>query len=36
MSKEDAVEYFEFNIVGAWMGPGTPAFFYGKEESDTC
>ena len=33
MSKEDAVEYFEFNVVGAWMGPGTPAFFYGKEES---
>jgi len=24
MSYEDAVEHFEFNIVGAWMGPHTP------------
>lgn len=27
MSYEEAVEYFEFNILGAWMGEGTPAFF---------
>lgn len=24
MSYEDAVEYFEFNVVGAWAGPNTP------------
>lgn len=21
---EEAVEYYEFNIIGAWVGPGTP------------
>ena len=27
MDYEDAVEYFDFNIKGAWMGEGTPCFF---------
>jgi hypothetical protein len=27
MSREDAVEFFEFNISGAFTGPGLPAFF---------
>lgn len=31
MSWEDAVEYFEFNIVGAWHGDETPAFLYRKD-----
>lgn len=26
LSEEDAEEHFGFNIVGAWMGEGTPAF----------
>lgn len=26
MSYEDAEEYFEFNVSGAWMGPNTPIF----------
>jgi hypothetical protein len=26
MSYEDAMEYFEFNTIGAWVGEGTPAF----------
>ena len=26
MEYEDAVEYMEFNVTGAWMGKGTPAF----------
>jgi len=26
MSYEDAVGYFEFNVVGAWFGEGTPIF----------
>jgi len=26
MSYEEAVEFFEFNTIGAWMGDGTPAF----------
>lgn len=24
MSREDAEEFFEFNIAGAWVGEGTP------------
>lgn len=28
MSYDEAVEYFEFNQVGSWLGPKTPAFFY--------
>lgn len=26
MSREDAEEHFSFNVVGAWVGEGTPAF----------
>jgi hypothetical protein len=26
MSEEEAIEYFEFNVVGAYVGPKTPAF----------
>ena len=26
MTMEDAVEHFEFNVIGAWVGDGTPAF----------
>lgn len=26
MTLEDAREHYEFNIVGAWMGKGTPIF----------
>jgi hypothetical protein len=28
MSIEEAWEYFNFNIVGAWVGEFTPAFAY--------
>lgn len=28
MSYEDAVEYMEFNVTSAYMGEGTPSFFY--------
>jgi hypothetical protein len=24
MSHEDAIEWMEFNVVGAWLGEGTP------------
>jgi len=30
----DAVEYFEFNILGAYVGKGTPVFMYPYEEDD--
>ena len=26
MDYESAIEYFEFNIVGAWLGDNTPTF----------
>jgi hypothetical protein len=26
MSEDEAREFFEFNVVGAWMGPHTPVF----------
>ena len=27
MTMEEAVEYFDFNIAGAYMGRGTPVFY---------
>jgi hypothetical protein len=27
MTYDEAVEFFEFNILGAWVGDQTPAFF---------
>lgn len=26
MSYQDAVEYFEFNVLNSWLGDGTPIF----------
>ena len=26
MSRDEAIEFWEFNQVGAWVGPHTPAF----------
>ena len=26
MTDAEAVEYFEFNTIGSWMGEGTPIF----------
>jgi len=26
MTQEDAIEYFDFNVTGAWVGESTPAF----------
>ena len=31
MSLEEAVEYFEFNIAGAWVGESTPFFMQRME-----
>ncbi len=32
MTYEEAVEYFDFNIIGAGMGEFTPVFIYTNEE----
>jgi hypothetical protein len=26
MTEDEAEEYFEFNVIGAWVGHGTPVF----------
>ena len=26
LTEDEAIEYFEYNIIGAWMGEMTPAF----------
>jgi hypothetical protein len=31
MTYEEAVEYFEFNIAGAWVGESTPFFMQRME-----
>ena len=32
MSFDEATEYFDFNILGAWMGDGTPCFSLSRGE----
>jgi hypothetical protein len=34
MTYEEAVEYHEFNQVGAWVGPRTPVFLYKPEDTE--
>ena len=34
MSEDEAIEYFEYNQVGAWVGEGTPAFLMSKTLED--
>ena len=29
MTEEEAIEFFDFNIKGAWVGPKTPIFVEG-------
>jgi len=34
MDYEEAIEYFEFNILGGWHGEGTPCFVFTDEKED--
>lgn len=34
MTEEEAIEYFEFNQYGAYMGPSTPIFIYPLSEEE--
>lgn len=34
MSYEDAVEYFEFNVQGAWVGETTPIWVWSSTAED--
>ena len=31
MNSDEALEYFDFNVAGAWMGKSTPIFIEGEE-----
>ena len=35
MTREEAEEFFEFNVVGAWVGEYTPAFLTLEEVCQT-
>lgn len=32
LSMEEAIEYFEYNVSGAWVGEGTPGFLEQVEQ----
>ena len=32
MTYEDAIEYFEYNTIGAWLGDNTPVFIQTNNE----
>ena len=32
MSEEEAIEYFDFNVLGSWVGEGTPVFMTKVED----
>ena len=34
MTNEEAIEFFEYNIQGAWVGEGTPCYVYTHELED--
>jgi hypothetical protein len=34
MTEEEASEFFFFNTIGAWVGPGTPLFFWRPPAED--
>ena len=36
MTREDAEEYFEFNVSGAWVGEGTPGYLEALDPEDYC
>jgi hypothetical protein len=36
MTEEEASEFFDFNILGAWVGPHTPLFFWRPPTEDIC
>ena len=33
ISRDEAQEFFEFNVVGAWVGPNTPVFMMTGSET---
>ena len=35
MTEEEAKEHFEFNVIGGWLGEGTPIFLVPVTDEDT-
>ena len=33
MDREEAIEYMDFNVTGAWAGEGTPCFIHAYEDA---
>ena len=33
IGRQEAIEYFEYNIIGAWVGEGTPVFIELSDQS---
>ena len=36
MTYEEAVEHFDFNVTGAWVGDGTPIYLTLRKAGDCC
>jgi hypothetical protein len=34
LSRDEAIEHFEFNVVGAWVGDHTPIYMFGFEDRE--
>ena len=34
MDYEEAMEFFDFNVIGAWVGEGTPEFITVKDSDE--
>lgn len=34
MTREEATEWMDFNVVGAWVGPGTPIWIYEPQDDN--
>ena len=36
MTREEAEEHFSYNVIGSWMGEGTPIFVDSPDEKPCC
>ena len=36
MSHEEALEWFDFNVIGSWVGERTPFFLFKADDDDTA
>ncbi len=36
MTEEEAVEFFDYNVIGAWVGEGTPCYLRRMTLDEAC